>query len=91
MCKTKDEFNELCTRLQNDIISNSSQPLFEITQTSQIPYKSSSGFATRAPQSLHPNHSSPQGSHVSRAEGGGGVSPRRNQDESEESEFEFIV
>lgn len=40
LCRTKSEFNELCTRLQNDLLRTGSQPLFEITRTSQMPWRS---------------------------------------------------
>lgn len=41
LCKTKAEFDELCTRLRNDIISNGNQPLFEITDQTQMPWQPS--------------------------------------------------
>lgn len=40
LCRTKTEFNELCTRLQNDLLRTGTQPLFEITRTSQTPWRS---------------------------------------------------
>lgn len=40
LCRTRTEFDELCTRLKNDIISTGSQPLFEITEISQTPWRS---------------------------------------------------
>lgn len=40
LCRTKTEFNELCTRLQNELLRTGSQPLFEITRTSQTPWQS---------------------------------------------------
>lgn len=38
LCKTRIEFGELCTRLRS-LLSNSNQPLFEITDQGQIPWQ----------------------------------------------------
>lgn len=49
LCKTRSEFDELCKRLKDEIIGTGSQPLFEITETSQAPWRcnSSSSPLTR--------------------------------------------
>lgn len=41
LCKTRTEFDDLCATLKKDIISTGCQTLFEITETSQIPWQSS--------------------------------------------------
>lgn len=38
LCKTRVEFDELCTRLRS-LLNNSNQPLFEITDQGQIPWQ----------------------------------------------------
>lgn len=39
LCKTRTEFDDLCATLKKDIISTGCQPLFEITETSQTPWR----------------------------------------------------
>lgn len=39
LCKTRTEFDDLCATLKKDIISTGSQTLFEITETSQVPWR----------------------------------------------------
>lgn len=41
LCKTRTEFDDLCAALKKDIISSGCQTLFEITETSQIPWQPS--------------------------------------------------
>lgn len=39
LCKTRTEFDDLCVTLKKDIISTGCQTLFEITETSQVPWQ----------------------------------------------------
>lgn len=50
LCKTRTEFDELCAKLKSDIISTGSQPLFEITETSQTPWRSCPASTTAQSQ-----------------------------------------
>lgn len=56
LCKTRTEFDELCTRLKSDIISTGSQPLFEITETSQTPWQACPTTTTKIPKTSQSTH-----------------------------------
>lgn len=48
LSKTRAEFDELCKSLKSDIISNGSQPLFEITDQTQSPWQPSTSKQTQS-------------------------------------------
>ncbi|XP_031623518.1 cysteine protease ATG4B [Contarinia nasturtii] len=83
ICKTRTEFDELCARLKSDIISTGSQPLFEITETSQTPWRSCPSTTTSQSQHF------PRTDLTSNSIASDSTS-KHNTDDSEE-DFEFIL